>query len=92
MIRPMVIFTVVLSTIGSLQLFAEPVQFDSNPASGLGGGNRHLWRTVSQLIWHTGWNQHNFGFAGAMSWVLFVVVVLVAAFNGFVSNKIGGRK
>ena len=68
------------------------MQFDSNPASGLGGGNRHLWRTVSQLIWHTGWNQHNFGFAGAMSWVLFVVVVLVAAFNGFISNKIGGRK
>ena len=92
MIRPMVIFTVVLSTIGSLQLFAEPVQFDDNPASGLGGGNRHLWRTVAQLIWHTGWHQKNFGYAGAMSWVLFVVVVLVAAFNGFASNKIGGRK
>lgn len=92
MIRPMVIFTVVLATIGSLQLFAEPVQFDENPASGQGGGNRHLWRTVSQLIWHTGWNQTNFGYAGAMSWVLFVVVVIVAAFNGWVSNKIGGRK
>lgn len=92
MIRPMVIFTVVLSTIGSLQLFAEPVQFDDNPASGLGGGNRHLWRTVSQLIWHTGWNQQNFGWAGAMSWVLFVVVVIVAAMNGWLSNKIGGRK
>jgi len=92
MIRPMVIFTVVLSTIGSLQLFAEPVQFDDNPASGLGGGNRHLWRTVAQLIWHTGWNQKNFGYAGAMSWVLFVVVVIVAAMNGFLSNKIGGRK
>jgi ABC-type sugar transport systems, permease components len=92
MIRPMVIFTVVLSTIGSLQLFAEPVQFDDNPASGSGGGNRHLWRTVAQLIWHTGWNQQNFGWAGAMSWVLFVVVVVVAAFNGWLSNKIGGRK
>jgi len=92
MIRPMVIFTVVLSTIGSLQLFAEPVQFDDNPASGSGGGNRHLWRTVAQLIWHTGWNQQNFGWAGAMSWVLFVVVVIVAAMNGWLSNKIGGRK
>lgn len=92
MIRPMVIFTVVLATIGSLQLFAEPVQFDENPASGQGGGNRHLWRTVAQLIWFTGWSQKNFGFAGAMSWMLFVVVVLVAAFNGWLTNKIGGRK
>lgn len=92
MIRPMIVFTVVLATIGSLQLFAEPVQFDSNPASGDGGGLRHLWRTVAQLIWKTGWRDTNFGYAGAMSWVLFVVVVLVAAFNGWVSNKIGGRK
>ncbi len=92
MIRPMVIFTVVLGTIGSLQLFAEPVQLDDNPASGDGGGNRHLWRTVAQLIWKVGWRETNFGYAGAMSWVLFVVVVLVAAFNAWLTNKIGGRK
>lgn len=92
MIRPMVIFTVVLSTIGSLQLFAEPVQFDINPASGDGGGNSHIWRTVAQLIWHTGWGDNNFGYAGAMSWILFIVVVIVAAMNGWLSNKIGGRK
>ena len=72
MIRPMIIFTVVLSTIGSLQLFAEPVQFDDDPTSGDGGGNQHLWRTVAQLIWHTGWGTTNFGYAGAMSWILFV--------------------
>lgn len=92
MIRPMVIFTVVLATIGSLQLFAEPVQLDTNPASGEGGGIRHLWRTVAQLIWHTGWNTTNFGLAGAMSWILFVVVVMVAGFNAWLSSKIGGRK
>ena len=92
MIRPMIIFTVVLSTIGSLQLFAEPVQFDDDPTSGNGGGSQHLWRTVAQLIWHTGWGKNNFGFAGAMSWILFVIVVVVAAMNGWLSNKIGGRK
>ncbi|GIG53505.1 carbohydrate ABC transporter permease [Demequina activiva] len=93
MIRPMVIFTVVLSTIGSLQLFAEPVLFDEDPSSGEGGGLRHLWRTVAQLIWYTGWGDPNdFGLAGAMSWLLFVVVVALAAFNAFISNKIGGRK
>jgi cellobiose transport system permease protein len=92
MIRPMVIFTVVLATIGSLQLFAEPVQFDINPASGDGGGTRHLWRTVAQLIWKTGWKDNNFGYGGAMSWVLFVVVVLLASMNAWLSNKIGGRK
>lgn len=92
MIRPMIIFTVVLGTIGSLQLFAEPVQLDDNPETGDGGGNRHLWRTVAQLIWKVGWKDINFGYAGAMSWVLFVIVVAVAALNGWLTNKIGGRK
>lgn len=92
MIRPMVIFTVVLSTIGGLQLFAEPVQLDTNPDSGMGGGIRHLWRTVAQLIWKTGWKDHDFGASGAMSWILFVIVVIIAGFNAFLSNKIGGGK
>ena len=92
MIRPMVIFTVVLATIGILQLFAEPVQLDEYPQSGDGGGSRHLWRTVVQLIWHTGWNITNFGYAGAMSWALFVVIVALAATNAWLSNKIGGGR
>jgi cellobiose transport system permease protein len=91
MIRPMVIFTVVLSTIGGLQLFAEPVQFDTNPATG-NGGNQHQWRTVSQLIWKYGWIDDRFGHSGAMSWILFLVVVLVAAFNAFLTNKLGGGR
>ena len=91
MIRPMVIFTVVLSTIGGLQLFAEPVQFDTNPSTG-NGGNQHQWRTVAQLIWKTGWTDKNFGVAGAMSWILFFVVVVIAGLNAFLSNKIGGGK
>ncbi|MBN2177768.1 MAG: sugar ABC transporter permease [Demequinaceae bacterium] len=91
MIRPMVIFTVVLSTIGGLQLFAEPVQFDTNPATG-NGGNQHQWRTVSQLIWKYGWIDDRFGHSGAMSWVLFIIVVMFAALNAFLTSKLGGGK
>lgn len=89
MIRPMVIFTVVLSTIGGLNLFAESVQFDVNPATGLGGNNGE-WRTVAHLIWKKGWLDQDFGYSGAMSWVLFVIVVIIAAFNAMLTNKLGG--
>lgn len=92
MIRPMVIFTVVLATIGGLQLFAEPVQLDEPPNRGFGGNNNE-WRTVAQYIWYRGWGSgQDFGWAGALSWVLFVVVVLLAALNAFVTNKLGGGK
>lgn len=36
MIRPVVIFTVVLSTIGGLQLFTEPMLFDLNAQAATG--------------------------------------------------------
>lgn len=90
MIRPMVILTVVLSTIFGLQLFVEPVLFDDNPATG-SGGNQHQWRTVAQLIWKDGWRDSKFGHSGAMSWILFVIVVMLAALNAFLANRIGGR-
>ncbi|MFI7515058.1 carbohydrate ABC transporter permease [Micromonospora echinofusca] len=91
MIRPVVIFTVVLSTIGGLQLFTEPMLFDANPALGLGGDDGQ-WQTVAQLIYKVGWRDLNLGYAAAMSWALFLVILLVAAVNAIVTNRLGGGK
>ncbi|KAB1151124.1 carbohydrate ABC transporter permease [Micromonospora sp. DT46] len=91
MIRPVVIFTVVLSTIGGLQLFTEPMLFDANPALGLGGDDGQ-WQTVAQLIYKVGWRDLNLGYAAAMSWALFLVILLVAAINAVITNRLGGGK
>ncbi|MFG3705191.1 carbohydrate ABC transporter permease [Micromonospora sp. NPDC047670] len=91
MIRPVVIFTVVLSTIGGLQLFTEPMLFDSNPALGLGGDDGQ-WQTVAQLIYKVGWRDLNLGYAAAMSWALFLIILIVAAVNALVTNRLGGGK
>ncbi|MEH1102077.1 carbohydrate ABC transporter permease [Micromonospora sp. CPCC 205561] len=91
MIRPVVIFTVVLSTIGGLQLFTEPMLFDSNPALGLGGDDGQ-WQTVAQLVYKVGWRDLNLGYAAAMSWALFLVILIVAAVNALVTNRLGGGK
>ncbi|XTZ13329.1 carbohydrate ABC transporter permease [Micromonospora echinospora] len=91
MIRPVVIFTVVLSTIGGLQLFTEPMLFDSNPALG-NGGDDHQWRTIAQLIYKVGWRDLNLGYAAAMSWALFLVILVVAAANALITNRLGGGK
>ncbi|MER7419681.1 sugar ABC transporter permease [Micromonospora peucetia] len=91
MIRPVVIFTVVLSTIGGLQLFTEPMLFDANPALGLGGDDGQ-WQTVAQLIYKVGWRDLNLGYAAAMSWALFLVILIVAAVNALVTNRLGGGR
>jgi cellobiose transport system permease protein len=92
MIQPVVIFTVVLSTIGGLQLFTEPMLFDDNPTSA-SGGTDHQWQTIAQLIYKVGWKDLNLGYAAAMSWALFLIILLVAAFNAFLTNRLsGGRR
>jgi cellobiose transport system permease protein len=91
MIQPVVIFTVVLSTIGGLQLFNEPMLFDANPQSASGGSDGQ-WQTIAQLIYQVGWKNLNLGYAAAMSWALFLIILIVAALNAFLTNRLGGGR
>jgi cellobiose transport system permease protein len=89
MIQPIVVFTVVLSTIGGLQLFNEPMLFEENPAAATGGSNGQ-WQTIAQLIYKVGWKDLNLGYAAAMSWALFLIIVIIAALNAFLTNRLSG--
>lgn len=91
MIQPVVLFTVILSTIGGLQLFTEPMLFDENPAQA-NGGYDHQWRTIAQLIYRVGWSDLNLGYAAAMSWALFLIILVVAGINALVTRRLGGGK
>jgi cellobiose transport system permease protein len=91
MIRPVVIFTVVLSTIGGLQLFTEPMLYDLNVQAATGGSNNE-WQTIALLIYKVGWKDLNLGYAAAMSWALFLIIVIVAAVNALLTNRLGGGR
>jgi cellobiose transport system permease protein len=91
MIRPVVIFTVVLSTIGGLQLFTEPMLYEPNAQLATGGAGGQ-WQTVAQLIYRVGWKDLNLGYAAAMSWALFLVILVVAVANALLTNRLGGGR
>jgi cellobiose transport system permease protein len=91
MIQPVVIFTVILSTIGGLQLFNEPMLFEENAAAATGGSDGQ-WQTIAQLIYKVGWKDLNLGYAAAMSWALFLIILLVAALNALLTNRLGGGR
>ena len=91
MIQPVVVFTVILSTIGGLQLFNEPMMFDENPAAASGGSDGQF-QTIAQLIYKVGWKDLNLGYAAAMSWALFVIILIVAGVNALLTKRIGGDR
>ncbi|HEX2704921.1 MAG TPA: sugar ABC transporter permease [Candidatus Lustribacter sp.] len=90
MIRPTLLFTVVLSTIGGMQLFTEPLLFDNNVSNATGGSSGQF-QTVAELIYKTGWIDLDLGYAAAMSWAVFMVIIILAGLNSWLTNRVGRR-
>ncbi len=91
MIKPTLIFTVVLATIGQMQLFTEPLLFNEKVSDATGGTDGQF-NTVALLIYKVGWKDLNLGYAAAMAWALFLMIVVLASINAFLTHRTGSRK
>ena len=71
LLRPTMLFIVVITTIGYLQLFEEPfVMTDGGPL------DRTL--SISMYMYQQGFEFFHQGYAAAVAWVLFLIVAAVA--------------
>lgn len=86
LLRPVIIFVIITSTIGGLQIFDEPRMFDQ---AGQGGANRQ-WQTLTLYIYELGWGQRNFGRASAVAWLLFLIILVIAVLNFVITRRIAG--
>ncbi|WP_024287526.1 carbohydrate ABC transporter permease [Cellulomonas sp. KRMCY2] len=85
MLRPTIIFVVITSTIGGLQIFDEPRMFDQ---LGQGGADRQ-WMTVTMFLYELGWgSQKSFGRASAVAWILFLIIVAIGLINFAITRRI----
>lgn len=88
MLRPTIIFTVIVSTIGGLQLFAEPLLFDPVPGSTRGGSDRQF-QTLALYMYDKGFRGNfDFGYASTIAWAMFLIIVVVAAVNYLLIRRI----
>jgi cellobiose transport system permease protein len=86
LIRPTILFTVVLATIGGMQLFTEPLLFDNN-LSNATGGSTSQFQTVALLVYKVGWKDLNLGYAAALSWAIFLIIILFASVNSYLTTR-----
>jgi len=86
LLRPIIIFVILTSTIGGLQIFDEARMFDN---VGQGGANRQ-WQTLTLYIYELGWGQRNFGRASAVAWLLFLIIIVIAIINFMITRRIAG--
>ena len=89
MLRPTIIFTVIISTIGGLQLFTEPYLFQP-VQSGSTGGSARQYQTVAMYLYEKafGGTQFDFGYAAAIAWCLFLFIAVISFINYLLVRRI----
>ena len=81
LLKPVILFTSITSTIGTLQLFDEPMNITQ-------GGPGDATITVSQYIYNLSFEYTpDFGYASAVSFVIAVVIIVLS----LVQLKVGNR-
>ena len=89
-LRPVIVFTIVTSTIGGLQIFTEPLLV-SRSAPMTCGPVRQC-QTLTLFLFEQGFGQFKFGYGAAIGVTLFVLVVAFALLNFLLSTRIRREK
>jgi cellobiose transport system permease protein len=79
LIQPTILFTVIISTIGGMQLFTEPLLFNYG---NLNGGSLGEFQTIALYIYQRTFSLNfEYGYGAAMSWALFLIIIIFALIN-----------
>lgn len=74
MIKPIILFCTITSTIGTLQLFDEPYILTE-------GGPNNATITMGQYLYNNGFRYLKFGYASAIGYVMTVIIALLSVFQ-----------
>ncbi|MEV5264113.1 carbohydrate ABC transporter permease [Streptomyces werraensis] len=85
-LRPTILFTVVVSTIGASQVFGEPLLFDPN--KGASGGAEHQFQTLGLYLYEQGWVNQHLGRASAIAWTMFAILIVIGLINQLISRRL----
>lgn len=79
LLRPTFVFVVILSTIGGMQLFTEPLLFANGSII---GGNQREFQTLAMYMYEMGLvNLNSAGYGAAVAWALFMIIGLLSLLN-----------
>ncbi|MFE9649534.1 carbohydrate ABC transporter permease [Streptomyces sp. NPDC006365] len=83
LMRPVLLFVLVISTVTGLQSFSEPqvlLQTTANEST-FSGGPDHAGRTMVLYFFQQTFDNNDFGYGAAVAWGIFLVVVLFSIIN-----------
>ena len=98
MLRPTIIFTTVISTIGGFQLYTEPLLFSGGGASPMIGGTLRQYQTVTMYLMEKFFVDYKMSQAATVAWLLFLIIMIASLLNYLIVSRLqsdtrrGGKK
>jgi cellobiose transport system permease protein len=86
LLRPVILFTVMMSTIGGMQIFTEPQILVGNT-----GGPGSAGMTVVLYLYYQSFIQNLYGYGSAVAWGMFVIILLFSIVNWKIVQRGGAR-
>lgn len=87
-LRPTILFTIVVSTIGASQLFGEPLIFGGGTPD---GGAVNQYQTLGLFMYQQGWQFNSLGRAATVAWVTFVLIIGLVWLNTRLARRRQGK-
>jgi cellobiose transport system permease protein len=87
LLRPTIIFASIISTIGGLQLFTEPLLFNFGYMQ---GGSLRQSQTVAMYMFENAFNRFQYGYGSAVAWMLFLMILVFSLFNFLLIRRFAG--
>jgi cellobiose transport system permease protein len=84
MLRPIILFTVITSTIGGMQIFTQ-----SQVLVGNTGGPGGAGMTMVLYLYQQAFTKNDFGYGAAIGWGLFIILLLFSIINWRVVQRTG---
>jgi cellobiose transport system permease protein len=88
-LRPTIAFTALISLIGQMQLFSEPLLFDASPGS-VSGGSARQFQTMTLFMYEEGFRLGHLGYGAAVAWIVLLLTFVLAAV-GYAMTRRGMR-
>ncbi|MCG1010688.1 sugar ABC transporter permease [Salinicoccus sp. ID82-1] len=83
MITPIIFFDIVTSTIGAFQIFQEAYVMSSDNS----GAPQNSLLFYNLYMWINAFNLFDMGYAMAMSWILFIIVLVLTIINFWLARR-----
>ncbi|HEM3629407.1 TPA: sugar ABC transporter permease [Streptococcus suis] len=80
-LKPIILFTVMMSTIGGLQVFSEAQVLVPQGATPEGGA-----MTIVYYLYNTAFSNNDYGYGAALAWALVIIIMLFSLLNWYITT------